>query len=157
MLKQDIVGVWQLVSCEGKSADGQIFLPYGSNPTGKLIYTQDGHMSVILMNSTRPRFISEDISQASSDEISSAFRSFDAYSGTWELDSNSGKIEHAIEAGRIPNWIGASHPRFISILDGLLTLSTEEFSMGERNWRVYVSWRRPHNNRMVADRLSART
>jgi hypothetical protein len=128
MLKQDIVGVWQLVSCEGKS-----------------------YMSVVLTDSTRPRFFSEDISQASSDEVSTAFRSFDAYSGIWELDSKSGKIDHAIEAGRIPNWVGARHARFISISEGLLTLSTDEFTMGQKIWRVYVSWRRPHNNRMVAD------
>jgi hypothetical protein len=151
MLKQDIVGVWQLVSCEGKSSDGQSFLPYGSHPTGKLIYTEDGYMSVVLTDSTRPRFFSEDISQASSDEVSTAFRSFDAYSGIWELDSKSGKIDHAIEAGRIPNWVGARHARFISISEGLLTLSTDEFTMGQKIWRVYVSWRRPHNNRMVAD------
>jgi hypothetical protein len=150
MLKQDLVGVWLLVSCEGKSSDGQSFLPYGSHPTGKLIYTQDGHMSVILMDSERPRFVSEDISRASSDEVSSAFRSFDAYSGTWELDSNSGKIDHTIEAGRIPNWVGATHPRFISISQSLLTLTTDEFTMGGHTWRVYVSWRRSHNNGIVA-------
>ena len=152
MLKQDIVGVWQLVSCEGRSLDGQSFLPYGAHPTGKLIYTHDGHMSVILMDSTRPRFLSEDISQASSDEVSSAFRSFDAYSGLWELDSKSGKIDHAIEASRIPNWVGAIHHRFVSLSEGVLSLTTDEFTMGGQTWRVYVSWQRPHNNRMVADR-----
>lgn len=59
-LNRDIVGVWRPVSCEGKSSDGQSFLLYGSNPTGKLIYIQDGHMVVILMDSTRSRLLSED-------------------------------------------------------------------------------------------------
>lgn len=203
MLNDEIIGVWQLVSCEGKSSDGQSFLPYGANPKGKLIYTQDGHMSVVLMDPTRPRFRSEDISQASADEIVSAFRGFDAYSGTWTIqpfsrvssaqvenarvatlsnfakkslsvsqwiqhrffapvlritthlvnlakklllrpvvDDRAGKIEHLIEVGRIPNWVGAIHPRSIAISEGLLTLTTDEFAMGGKTWRVYVSWRR---------------
>jgi len=145
MLTKDITGVWQLISCEGRSAEGDSFLPYGSHPTGKLIYTDDGHMSVILMDSARPRFLLDDISKASLEEVSAAFVSFDAYSGTWKLDGSLGKVEHTIEAGRIPNWVGVSHLRFISLSEGLLTLTTDEFTMGGKSWRVYVSWRRPHN------------
>jgi hypothetical protein len=140
--RETLCGVWELKSCEGKSADGQIFLPYGSKPIGKLIYTDDGHLAVTLMNSDRPHFASEDISKSTTEEITFAFSSFDSYSGRWNLDEQTGRIEHLIEAGRIPNWVGKSHVRYCSVEAGELILATDEFSMGEKTWRVYVKWTR---------------
>lgn len=145
MTQEELLGVWELVYCEGRSADGGSFLPYGRSPVGKLIYTADGHLAVVLMNSERSPFRSEDISQASTDEIVSAFNSFDAYTGRWSLNHPSGRLEHHIEAGRIPNWVQKTHIRFCQLENGELTLSTEEFSMGDQSWRVYVGWKRPQS------------
>ena len=145
MKAEMLLGVWELINCEGRSDNGQSFLPYGPHATGKLIYTEDGHLTVTLMNSDRPLFASEDISKSTAEEVAAAFSSFDSYSGRWSLDENSGRIEHIIEAGRIPNWVGKTHFRYCSVEDGCLTLSTEQFSMGENTWRVYVKWRRPQN------------
>jgi hypothetical protein len=141
-----LTGVWELVSCEAQSADGESFLPYGQKPVGKLIYTDDGHLSVILMNSERAIFVSDDISKASADEIAAAFGSFDSYSGRWDLDEEAGRIEHFIQAGRIPNWVGKTHVRYCSVDEGCLTLATEEFAMRDKTWRVYVKWTRSRSN-----------
>jgi hypothetical protein len=142
--RDDIVGSWQLVSCQGHSEDGAAsFLPYGTRPSGKLMYALDGQMMVLLMNSERTPFVSADISKASSDEIVDAFTSFDAYCGRWLLDECTGAIEHIIEAGRIPNWVGNSHIRYAALDDNTLTLITEPFSMAGKTWRVKVHWKRP--------------
>lgn len=140
--KEDLVGVWQLLSCQGFSGADSRFYPYGESPLGKLIYTLDGHMSVILMNPARPTFRSDDISQASMEEISAAFVGFDAYSGTWRLDQRAGRVEHSIEAGKIPNWVGGRHSREASLENGLLTLVTDPFEMAGHVWRVSVVWER---------------
>jgi len=140
--RQDIIGNWVLMACEGRCADGSSFLPYGDSPTGKLFYSTDGQMSVLLMNSSRSGFASEDISRASSDEIVQAFTSFDAYCGRWILDETTGRIEHIIEAGRIPNWVGQTHVRYCHRDGPNLSLTTDEFSMGNKVWRVSVKWRR---------------
>jgi hypothetical protein len=145
MKAEMLLGVWELINCEGRSDNDQSFLPYGPHPTGKLIYTEDGHLTVTLMNSDRPLFASEDISKSTAEEVAAAFNSFDSYSGRWSLDENTRRIEHIIEAGRIPNWVGKTHVRYCSVEDGCLTLSTEQFSMGDNTWRVYVKWRRPQN------------
>jgi hypothetical protein len=140
-----LLGVWELISCEGRSTDGGSFLPYGSQPVGKLIYTHDGHLAVTLMSSGRACFASEDISKATNEEVAVAFSSFDSYSGRWRLDEGTGRIEHLIEAGRIPNWVDKNHARYCSFEDGCLTLATEEFLMGGKPWRVFVKWRRPQS------------
>lgn len=145
MKAEMLLGVWELLSCEGRSADGESFLPYGPQPIGKLIYTDDGHLSVTLMKSGRSVFASEDISKSTADEVVAAFNSFDSYSGRWNLEEETGRIEHVIEAGRIPNWVGKTHVRHCSFEDRCLTLATDEFSMGDKTWRVYVKWKRPLN------------
>jgi hypothetical protein len=145
MKAEILIGVWELISCEGRSSDGQSFLPYGPHPIGKLIYTEDGHLTVTLMNADRTLFASNDISQSSADEVAAAFGSFDCYSGRWRLNEGTSTIEHFIEAGRIPNWVGTTHLRYCSIEDGELILSTDHFLMAGNTWRVYVKWRRPHD------------
>jgi hypothetical protein len=145
MKTEMLLGVWELISCEGRSADGDSFLPYGPHPIGKLIYTVDKHLAVTLMRSDRSLFASEDISKSTPEEVMGAFGSFDSYCGHWSLDEETGRIEHAIEAGRIPNWVGRTHIRYCSLENTCLTLATEEFSMGGKTWRVYVKWRRPQN------------
>jgi hypothetical protein len=148
MRRDELFGVWELISCEGRSADGASFLPYGAQPVGKLIYTEDGHLAVTLMNSSREQFVSEDISKATSDEVVAAFNTFDSYSGRWRFHEEADSVEHIIESGRIPNWVAKTHLRNCATEDGLLTLSTDEFEMGGKVWRVYVTWKRPtsHNN-----------
>lgn len=121
------LGVWYLISCEGRGADGGLFLPWGSQPIGRLIYTHDGHLAVSLMSSGRQYFASEDISKAINEEVAAAFRSFDAYSGRWRLDEGMRRIKHLIEAGRIPNWVNKNHARYCSVEDGCLSLATEGF------------------------------
>jgi hypothetical protein len=145
MFKESILGPWELVSCVGESREGDSFLPYGEQPVGKLIYTEGGHLAVVLMNSARSPFASEDISKATIEEAAAAFNTFDAYAGRWNLDPDTGRIEHTIECGRIPNWVGKTHTRFSSVQDEELTLSTEEFSMAGKMWQVHVRWRRASN------------
>ena len=143
MKRETLLGVWELVSCEGRNSDGSSFLPYGPTPIGKLIYTEDGHLAVTLMSPARPPFASEDISKSTNEEKASAFNTFDSYCGRWKLDEVTGRVEHIIEAGRIPNWIGKTHTRFCSIDDQGLTLATDEFQMAGKVWQVYVKWKRP--------------
>src|SRR5688572_9679921 len=141
MNASDLIGVWSLSSCRAESQDGQHFHPYGEEPQGKLIYTACGNMSVTLMSAHRARFASDDLSLASAAEIKPAFDSFDAYCGRWTLDPGGAWVEHKIEAGRIPNWIGISHRRYCRLLpDGGLALTTEPFTLSGSIWKVEVTW-----------------
>lgn len=138
----DIHGTWKLKSCIARSSKGETHYPYGNSPVGQLIYASQGRMSVILMDSQRRPFASHDLSQARLEEKSSAFDSFDAYSGSYEVDAQNKKIIHHIEAGRVPNWINQDHVRHYKTYDDTLVLLTEPFEMREDRWQVEVIWLR---------------
>jgi hypothetical protein len=45
-----VIGTWVLKSFVTEIDDGSILLPYGDNPQGRIVYTDDGFMSAHLWN-----------------------------------------------------------------------------------------------------------
>ncbi len=140
-LEKKLLGVWSLISCQGISAAGKVFFPYGEAPRGQLIYTAAGNLSVFLTNYNRTPFASEDISKASSEETIAAFKSFDCYTGRWvAIEGNPPYVLHEIHCAKIPNWVKQTHKREITWLDKHLILTTEPFEMADDYWKVSVEW-----------------
>jgi hypothetical protein len=135
-------GEWSLVSCRGQSDTGKEFFPYGSQPVGYLCYTASNKVIVILSNSNRSKFNSEDLSQTTIQEKATAFDEFDSYYGNYEINEEQKIVSHHILAGRVPNWINQNHPRYYNIEDDKLTLKTQYFQMNGENWQVVVEWLR---------------
>ncbi|HEV2688580.1 MAG TPA: lipocalin-like domain-containing protein, partial [Bryobacteraceae bacterium] len=48
-VRDRFIGVWKLVSCELKSANGDLTYPYGEQPIGRITYDKAGRMSATLM------------------------------------------------------------------------------------------------------------
>jgi hypothetical protein len=134
-IKDDgLVGTWRFASMEARSPEGQIIYPYGENIFGRLVYTADGFMSVLLMNPDRPRFGSDDPMAGTPDEIEAAFRGFDAYCGTYTIDKEQATVTHHIQASKFPNWIGTDQVRSFESRDGRLTLKADIDMRGE-TWK----------------------
>ena len=47
------IGVWKLLSCERRFADGKVDYPYGEKPVGRLTYDRAVRMSALLMRPGR--------------------------------------------------------------------------------------------------------
>ncbi len=134
-IKDDgLVGTWRFISMEARSPKGKVIYPYGISLFGRLIYTADGFMSVLLMNPDRPRFSSDDPMAGTSDEIEAAFRGFDAYCGTHTIDTQRATVTHHIQASKFPNWIGTDQVRSFESRDGRLTLKADIDMRGE-TWK----------------------
>jgi hypothetical protein len=129
-----LVGIWRFVSMEARSPEGQIIYPYGENIFGRLIYTPEGFMSVLLMNPDRPSFSSDDPMAGTADEIEAAFRGFDAYCGTYTIDEQRATVTHHIQASKFPNWIGTDQVRSFERRDGRLILKADINMHGE-TWK----------------------
>ena len=84
MANEQIVGMWRLVTCEARGADGDVLYLYGKQPLGRLVYTAAGRMSVHLMRADRPAFASSVRLESTPAEAKAAFDGFDAYFGTYE-------------------------------------------------------------------------
>ena len=133
-----LIGSWKLLSIYGESTEGERFLPYGEQPLGMLIYTLEGTMSATLMALSRPKFASGDIYDATPGELKAAFENFDAYCGTYTLETGENKVTHHVEACRFPNWEGSDQVRYFQLEDDKLRLYTDPIAAKGTAWIVYV-------------------
>src|SRR5688500_14731140 len=52
--RQTLTGVWELVSLQDHQPNGEVLDWMGKKPSGTLIYSPDGHMSVQIMRDPHP-------------------------------------------------------------------------------------------------------
>ena len=141
MKKSEIIGTWKFVSMVVKTESGKTVYPYGEKPFGMLIYTPDGHMSVLLMNPDRKKFASDDPKAGTSEEIKQAYEEFDAYCGTYTVDENKGTVTHHLEGAKFPNWVGTDQGRYFKLEGDKLQIKATIVIEGE-NWYFTAALRR---------------
>jgi hypothetical protein len=117
MSATDLAGAWRLVSYHDVDDAGRTSAgPLGENPSGLLIYTVDGYVSVSMMG---PRFM--------------------GYAGRWHRDGD--LVTHRIEVTPRPDWVGTDQVRTAELAGDRLTLHAETTVDGRPQRRVLV-WRR---------------
>lgn len=124
MIAARITGTWRLCAYEVHSSDGRRSAPLGERPIGFLMYDGQGHMSGHLLRRERPRFVSDDLTGGSPDEVAQAFRGAVCYFGAYEVDEAQALVLHRVEGSLFPNWIGQVLPRKVSFRGEHLVLSS---------------------------------
>ncbi len=81
----------------------------GPTPEGLLVYSADGTMIAMMGLGERRRFGLDDVTGGTSDEQATAFRTFIAYGGAYEIDGST--VTHFVECSLFPNWIGTAQQR----------------------------------------------
>ena len=142
MEKSRFIGSWRLLSFEAQTSDGQILHPYGSPPTGQLIYDALGSMAVQILRAQRADFAARDKSRGSAEEIRDAFTSYEAYFGTYEVDEEQGIVTHRLNGALFPNWTGSEQRRYFQFSGGQLTLSTPAMPYGGATLSAALVWER---------------
>ncbi len=138
-----LVGTWGLLSAEFRSSNGQVVYPWGKNAEGLLVYTGNGHVSAQIMNPDRPKFISRDNLKGTPDETKLAFDGYQAYFGTYKINSEEKVVIHHITGNLFPNAIGIDLKRNYEFSgDDQLTLSTPPMSMGGERITGVLVWER---------------
>jgi Lipocalin-like domain len=140
--KEHLLGTWRLSACEGRAEDGSVVLPYTDKPEGMLMYHTNGTMMVIYMKPDRPLFESNDPGRGSNEEIRAAFEGFTAHCGRFVLNPDASTVTHHLEQALFPNWVGTQQVRFISLVDGQLSLSTPPILAGGKEWIFSLIWNR---------------
>jgi hypothetical protein len=142
MLKDKVVGTWQLISVESLLPDGSRSHPYGQNPLGILIYDRHGSMAVQLMRRDRALFQSADLKGGMAQEAKEALDGAAVYFGTYQTDEQTGTVCHHIKGSLFPNWIGTVQRRKATVEGNRLVLSTEPLLMGGSESVVVLEWQR---------------
>lgn len=136
-----LIGTWKLSLVEARYEDSPVRYPWGHNAKGLLIYTQDGHMSAVIMGADRPRFLVSDMLGGSVEEQAQAAKTYMSCCGTYEIQGD--KVIHHVEASLFPNWVGQDQVRFIDKLTkDQLVLRTEPQLAGGKVGMGYLIWHR---------------
>jgi hypothetical protein len=106
-----IVGTWQLISFEDRSAGVPPRFRFGKHPKGLLMYDATGHMSVQLMQVPHPKVKSGDEEKVTADEKIALYDAYVAYFGTYRVDSSRGIVIHDVEGDLADVYIGKAEER----------------------------------------------
>lgn len=109
-----LIGVWKLVSAEFRREGEEAILLWGKDPVGFLFYTENGYVSATLTQAHRPAFSTQDLLNASQEELAQAAKVYLSYVGTYRIEEEA--ILHTVTACLYPNWTGETHLRIVEEL-----------------------------------------
>lgn len=150
-----IVGTWLLESIVDALEDGTYSHWMGERPTGAIIYTASGHMSVQFMRDPRPtipgpppgdggaaRLAGADpFAALDADALRDLVRGYYAYFGRYEVSPGGDAITHFVETSLRPGEVGIEYRRAIRIEGDRLYISLDAEVGGVPRRRV-LTWRR---------------
>lgn len=137
-----VAGTWRMVSAT-LEADGRIERPYGENPQGMLVFTQDMHFVEVLTDGDMPRFQSNARGGGSDEENRRAMASSIGFFGTYSVDEQGRFAGNRVEGATFPNWVG-----------GVRT--THELQLRVEGERMYETFTRPDGGRFSAEFVRSR-
>jgi hypothetical protein len=136
-----LVGTWSLVSASAITASGiRNDAPYGSHPTGILIYTGEGRMAAMISHSDRQPLSGPDRIAAPADERAEAFATFFAYAGRYSIMGD--RVVHHVEIASVQNWVNTDMVRLMKLDNDRITLRTPSISVGATVQTTELIWER---------------
>lgn len=103
-LKDQLVGIWTLISSTTKLPDGSP--AWGSNPKSLYIFTENGHYSSPLMRSDRPKFAANSRVKGTPEENKAAVHGAISSFGTYSVDEAKKTFTIRFEGSSYPNLEG---------------------------------------------------
>jgi hypothetical protein len=92
------------------------------------MYQPEGHMSVVLMRPDRPKFASNNLMEATTEEVETAFEGYISYCGSYEVNDQERSVTHHLQLSWFPNLIGTEQKRFFEFAGDRLMLKTPPLS-----------------------------
>ena len=140
MTRDLFVGTWRLVSYELRGTDGQTRFPFGQDPAGYIMYSDEGYVSAALMSSGRTSFASGDWEVGTPGEYREAVRTYVSYCGRYEVLPD--RVIHHVELSLFPNWCSTGQERFYEFEGDRLELSTPPILLGGIEQTAHLVWDR---------------
>ena len=127
-IAEELVGVWQVISLADSLPDGSVFYQFGEKPTGGIVYTADGFMSLQLARDPRPTF-AEGYANATPEELKNVHESYVAMYGRYSLNEQECVVTHHILGSNFPDMIGTNQVRPFELSGDNLTLKPAPFEL----------------------------
>ena len=140
MTRNLFIGTWKLISYEVRRPDGRVTYPWGQDLIGRLIYTEDGHVSVAMTRADRSRLAAKNFKDGSLEEKAAAADYYISYSGRYETQGS--KVTHHVEVSLFPNWMGKEQIRNFEFDGNRLFLSTDPDPNDDKQRTGHLIWER---------------
>lgn len=137
----DIQGTWILLSMNIIDSSGQTFEMYGPEPQGITMFDAQGFMNAQMGALSRPLFASDIVNHGSTEEITSAYKSYMAFYGRY-TETSPGTLSIMLEGCLFPNWKGKEIIRYAEVSDNQLYLTTPPTQMGNSTAIVKAVWQK---------------
>ncbi|NIB40529.1 lipocalin-like domain-containing protein [Pseudomaricurvus alkylphenolicus] len=138
MMKQHLLGLWNLMSMEQRYDDGRVVYPFGEDVQGKIFYGADGAMYCAIQKAGRPPFSTGKQWTASDEEKARAYDQYLTYFGRYTLSND--QVTHHIEISLFPDWIDNNQHRTVKLEAGVLYI-TARIEEGTPEARTsYLIW-----------------
>jgi hypothetical protein len=82
------------------------------------------HGLLVLMRPDRLNFASNNLMEATPEEVEAAFEGYISYCGSYEVNEQESFVIHRLQMSWFPNWVGTEQKRFFEFADDRLTLTT---------------------------------
>ena len=135
--KDQIVGVWKLVSAEAEQ-DGKKVEFFGPDPVGIYVFDANGRFFSQISRSDLPKFASGNRYQGTPEENKAVVQGFIAYFGNYSVTEPGVLTLHMVSSS-FPNFNGTDQKRSISISGDEMQYSSAGTSFGASAQQV---WRR---------------
>jgi hypothetical protein len=125
---EKLVGTWSVVSFADSLSNGGMYYQLGENPSGGILYTADGFMSLQLAREPRQTFAAG-YQQATREEIKNALEGYVALYGTYSIDEQECVVTHHVLGCTWPDMVGTNQVRPFELSGDTLTLKPPPFEM----------------------------
>ncbi|PYU18784.1 MAG: hypothetical protein DMG32_25690 [Acidobacteria bacterium] len=120
-LREQLVGAWELVSCDRTTASGAK-QPYCVNSYGILILDASGRYAHMIGSRGRPKLTNNNRLDAPAEEFKAAAQGFVANFGTWSVNERDRTITRHYEGALFPNSEGRVGKMSVTLVGDELTL-----------------------------------
>jgi hypothetical protein len=142
-LSADLVGTWELLSREDRTASGERrFEPgLGTDPIAWLMYDASGHFAAQFMKRDRSQIVEAPAGPAGANNTRSQ-GGYDAYFGTYTVDDASGEVTQTLVGALSAENVGHTVTREMTVVGDDLTIQLATTTVdGEAVTRT-LRWRR---------------
>jgi len=120
-----LAGTWTLVAADVIRPDGTRAHDFGEAPKGMLIIDLQGHYSLQIYDSSRPKYASGERNNGTPDEYKANVLGVSAHFGTIEIDTTAHTLTLTSEAASFPNWEGRPQKRIYEMKGDELSYRVE--------------------------------
>ncbi|MCM3571083.1 lipocalin-like domain-containing protein [Neobacillus mesonae] len=140
--KEELIGIWSLVSYHVTDDQGNKTYPMGEDCTGFIMYHPDGFMSAQMMSQGRPAYASGALHTGTQEEMAAAAQGYLAYCGPYEVDEENQIVTHHMSVSMNPTWLGDKQPRFVTLKDNIIEISSQPIIVDGKEQQTKLVWKR---------------